>query len=309
MDCSLVRISETKCGITSVLNFDIAGVNWLKESILKIFSDRRVGTRFELNKSLIVLYDANLFGGFIRIVEKGGDSLFIPEGRNGHGINFFLKGITRAIMLMNATTSRKVATEEDSSEVLLITTGSKSDLDLLPFNEDYAHSCETTISISGVLLQADIEHLDSFDQSLGMVSFDDVHSIKRKHESDEFANLKDFFQDALTNGVNSLSQFLLHEFQRVLASSLGNLTLTPTNEGDTNQTGVLESGDDIRSRHAHSGWDFPDLTTPLACEGFYDIPDFTSLGDEFIGHVSENEKRVPISTEEDLWDSDTNDVI
>ncbi|CAH9122663.1 unnamed protein product [Cuscuta epithymum] len=86
--------------------------------------------------------------------------------------------------------------------------------------------------------------------------------------------------------------------------------MTPTNEGDSNKTGVLESGDrSIRSRHAHSRWDFPDLTAPLACEGCYDIPDFTSLGDEFIGHVSKNKKRVPISTEDDLWDSYTNDVI
>ncbi|CAH9126870.1 unnamed protein product [Cuscuta epithymum] len=163
---STICISETKCGLTSVVNLDIAGVNCLKDSILKILFERWFW-RFELNKSLIVLYDANSYGVFIRIVEKGGDSLFIPEGWNGHGINFFLTGITRAIMLMNAYISKKLTIEEESGEIFSITMGSNNNLDFIPFNEDY-HSYETMISISGVLLQTDIEHLDSFEYLISL---------------------------------------------------------------------------------------------------------------------------------------------
>ncbi|CAH9090408.1 unnamed protein product [Cuscuta epithymum] len=233
--------------------------------------------------------------------------LFLRD-RNSHGINIFLRGISRAMMLINAATSKKLAIEDDSGEVFSITT-EKSNLDFLPFKEDYPLSCENTISISGALLRADIEHLHSFDQSLGLVSIEDVQNIEQKSEIDEFANLKDFIQVALTNGVNSLSQFLLCEFQRLLTSSLGNLTLTPIDEtkADMKKTSISKSGD----RHVHPGWEFPDPTyvEAIACEGCYDIPDFSYSGDEFIGHVSENEKRVPISTEKDLWDSDTNEVI
>ncbi|CAH9146948.1 unnamed protein product [Cuscuta epithymum] len=58
-----------------------------------------------MKSCLLLLYDVNFFGGFFRLIKKGGESLFIPEGRNGMGIKRFLAGITKAYNLMKDFTS------------------------------------------------------------------------------------------------------------------------------------------------------------------------------------------------------------
>ncbi|CAH9143053.1 unnamed protein product [Cuscuta epithymum] len=129
------------------------------------------------------------------------------------------------------------------------------------------------------------------------------------HESD----LKEFFQSALTNGVNSLSRYLLHEFERLLVSTLGIHPLRmedPSVIANQEKIEVLNPGDwDIRC--GLYGWDNIECnpSETFDCEGLYGDHHPTFSGDEFLGHVSENEKRVPISTVEDLWDSDANETI
>ncbi|CAH9085666.1 unnamed protein product [Cuscuta epithymum] len=211
---------------------------------------------------------------------------------------------------------------EHVGKVISDTAGSLTDLYPLPFDGSYHQSFETDISISGALLHADIEYLDSFNHSMELVSVDDH---ERNSETVICANLKDFFQATLTNGVDSLSHFLLLEFERILTSALGNLILTSPDNGnssntkiaseqaDQKRTGFLESSDGFRNSHTHPGWEFPDITdnftATFECGGAYDSSGFALSGDEFNGHVSENEKRVPISTVEDLWDSDSNGVL
>ncbi|CAH9108679.1 unnamed protein product [Cuscuta epithymum] len=314
IDCNAVHVSKSKNGISSAINLDLARVKWLKDSIHKIFSGNRFCTRMELHKSLTIFYDANYFGGFVRIIERGYDSLFIPEGWNGHGINLFLSGLTKAITLMNSIASN-IAIEQDSGEVVLDTRS--MNLDFLPFDGDYPHSWDTELSISGALLQVDIDRFEN--RSLDLVTIEDVQNplmiIEPEQTSDEFVQLKNFFHDTLTNGVDSLSHYLLCEFERLLTSTLGNLTMGSCNDGKTseieNATEQKEnSGGGIRSGHAHlGGVSRGNLSYVFDCDEFYGGPDSIISGDEFLGHVSENEKRVPFSTMEDLWDSDTNEII
>ncbi|CAH9101756.1 unnamed protein product [Cuscuta europaea] len=91
-------------GIISAIDLDLEKASWLKTLT-----------------STVVFHNANIFGGFIRIIEKVCNSLFIPEGRNDFGINCFLSGITRAITLMIANTTKEPmqAIEYASCEVLL----------------------------------------------------------------------------------------------------------------------------------------------------------------------------------------------
>ncbi|CAH9105077.1 unnamed protein product [Cuscuta epithymum] len=311
------------------MDFNFARITWLNDSFFKICSNKR-SPRLELNRSLFVGYVENYFGGFIRIIEKGSDSLFIPEGRNGKGFNLFLAGIARAIAMMKEIDAKTLAIEQTSHKGFSDEMVSNNlELDFFPFNEN--NLCEMGTSISGTLLQVDIENFNSFNHSLDLVSIDEVHGGENISESDAFINLKEFFQDTLTKGVDSLSHYLVYEFERLLTSALGNhktLTMMPTEEekssralnnlgkADQNKIGALESSViGITGDCANSGWDYAnhDYTDNLYAafdfEGAFGGSNSSLSGDEFLGHVSENEKRVPISTEEDLWDSDTNELI
>ncbi|CAH9109280.1 unnamed protein product [Cuscuta europaea] len=201
MDCTTVRISEMKNGLSSVVTLDIAGVNWLKDSILEVFSGNSLGTKLELNKSLIVLYDANLFGGFIRIIEKGCDSLFIPEGRNGQGINLFLMEITKARALMKQRDILKDFEQEqlkkptedlgaickDSMESLV---GDNVSISSLLFNEDLLNFGVNSASKDVVLLQENAQGITTANKEIAtqgesiieisplQVSFPSKHIIK-----------------------------------------------------------------------------------------------------------------------------------
>ncbi|CAH9079625.1 unnamed protein product [Cuscuta epithymum] len=56
---------------------------------------------------------------------------------------------------------------------------------------------------------------------------------------------------------------------------------------------------------------FPSETQYLGddSEGVFSEKLAYNSGDDFLGHASESEKRTPISSMEDLWDSDTNQDI
>ncbi|CAH9118149.1 unnamed protein product [Cuscuta europaea] len=82
-------------------------------------------------------------------------------------------GIAKANTLMNSIVSKTLAIEHDLGDVF---SDLRGELDFLPLNGDYPHSCETNISISGALLQADIEHIE--DYSLVLVSTDDDHCLE-----------------------------------------------------------------------------------------------------------------------------------
>ncbi|CAH9112820.1 unnamed protein product [Cuscuta europaea] len=77
-----------------------------------------------------VFYDVICFGGFVRIIERGHDSLFIQSDLDEFNcFNFF-------------------AIEHDSDEVVLDMWSSHMNLDFLPFNGGYHHSWEIELSIS-----------------------------------------------------------------------------------------------------------------------------------------------------------------
>ncbi|CAH9120084.1 unnamed protein product [Cuscuta epithymum] len=177
-------------------------------------------------------------------------------------------------------------------------------LEFLPNGNNY----EPETSISGALLQADIEFLNSSHHSLDLVTLDEVQGIE--HTPDSVENLKEFFQATLTNGVESLSHFLLREFERLLVSTLDNLDslrLKATIEGKSSRTQKNSEHVDKNEKGGYynalsdlavSDWDY-------ANTGFTGNDEFEKAfgescsnlsGDEFLGHVSENEKRVPIST-------------
>ncbi|CAH9146818.1 unnamed protein product [Cuscuta epithymum] len=94
-----VCISEIKSGFISSFVFDRDNLLWLRDSILKISLDRWVNSRFELG-NFIILFDSNYYGGFIRIINKGISSIFVPEGRYGSGFRDFLAGLFKAINLL-----------------------------------------------------------------------------------------------------------------------------------------------------------------------------------------------------------------
>ncbi|CAH9104683.1 unnamed protein product [Cuscuta europaea] len=63
-----IRISEMKFGVLSTIDLELKRVSLLKESITKLYSDTWSSTKLEL-KDLILLYDSNVYGGFIRIID------------------------------------------------------------------------------------------------------------------------------------------------------------------------------------------------------------------------------------------------
>ncbi|CAH9083001.1 unnamed protein product [Cuscuta europaea] len=67
------------------------------------------------------------------------------------------------------------------------------------------------LSISGTLFQIHVEQSDICDQTLVLSSETDS----------SLSHIKDFFQTTMTQGVDSLSQFLIKEFERIIANKHG----------------------------------------------------------------------------------------
>ncbi|CAH9101027.1 unnamed protein product [Cuscuta epithymum] len=84
---------------------------WLKNSLLKVLPGN-FSTRWEFNKSISMLYDANYFGGFIHIFEYGHGNLFIPEWRKGVWFNNFLTGLTKSIVLVEEIVAKRTMETE-----------------------------------------------------------------------------------------------------------------------------------------------------------------------------------------------------
>ncbi|CAH9070831.1 unnamed protein product [Cuscuta europaea] len=139
---------------------------------------------------------------------------------------------------------------------------------------------------------------------------------------------REFFQATLTNGVESLSHFLLCEFERLLVSTLDNhdsLRLKNTGEGNscTTQNNLEHVNKNektcdvgILSDLAVSDWDYANtgftgnLNEDFDFERAFVVHALLfQVRNSFVVHVSENEKRVPISSVSDLWDNDANEVI
>ncbi|CAH9127820.1 unnamed protein product [Cuscuta epithymum] len=163
---------------------------------------------------------------------------------------------------------------------------------------DRGYSGQTDFSSSGALFQVDIEQ---------ELIFDEQH-YEKIPETDAFSNLKDFFELTLSNGVDSLSCFLTNEFERLL-DKRDNLILGPTYEGKAIVTDtVLEKTDHQQPKVPEFGC-LGALSDAFVWDGYCGDSCCSCSGDEYLGHVSENEKRVPISTLDDLWDSDANEDI
>ncbi|CAH9083814.1 unnamed protein product [Cuscuta europaea] len=165
INCNSIRIDEIKRRTLSAIDFDLERLSWLKEFIPKIWCNWSC-PRVELNDFLI-LYDANFYGSYICIIKKGGGSLFIPEGRNGLGIKKFLFWISKAINLMRELTTKQ--------QILVIqqfadTVDSKLEIDLFTHWLEGNHFHRNESSISGSLLQVDIELSTSFEKSPMMPS-------------------------------------------------------------------------------------------------------------------------------------------
>ncbi|CAH9135135.1 unnamed protein product [Cuscuta epithymum] len=164
-------------------------------------------------------------------------------------------------------------------------------------DEDNYHS-----SISEAFLQVDIMHCGSAKNSLEMIAIEDVNNSELIPVPDpSFAIIKDFFETTMTNGVDSLSQFLLKEFKRILADSLGNQE-RPAEDGKITKCAS-------ESEKIILGDFFTDNSEDFVSEGVCGEQLYEHFGDDFLGHASESEKRTPISSMDDLWDSETNNDI
>ncbi|CAH9100634.1 unnamed protein product [Cuscuta epithymum] len=162
-------------------------------------------------------------------------------------------------------------------------------------------------SISGTLLLVDVEQSD---QAVVLSSFEDFPDT-----DSSLTHIKDFFQITMTQGVDSLSHFLIEQFERIIASSFGKpvdevkaTDCTPTyflrNVSSSNQKGLFQEGKITRRNilevNYYKSYQHSEGTD---CEEAYN--DMFFPGIDYFGHT-ENEKRVPILTVANLWDSDGN---
>ncbi|CAH9059290.1 unnamed protein product [Cuscuta epithymum] len=243
----------------------------------KLISDNWSCIKFELKNSFHLFYDANFFGGFFRIIEKGGENLFIPEGRNGIGIKLFLSGICRALTLL-----KKGETKQPLLLNQVSRTNTNFEWELVNFDRDLPHN---ELCISGSLLQADVEQSD---QSL-VISLEDFRRIPDTDTS--FTHIKDFFQITMTQ--DSLSQFLIKEFERIIVSSFGKPTeeekvndCTPTlrNVSSGNQMGHFEER--IATRRTIPEVDYyASYQHSEGTDGEEAFSDSCSMRNEYFGHT------------------------
>ncbi|CAH9110848.1 unnamed protein product [Cuscuta epithymum] len=146
--------------------------------------------------------------------------------------------------------------------------------------------CHHNVCIFETLFQADIKHSTSFEKSRVLNYVEDFNSSEASLKfKSVLVNMKDYFQTTTINDVDSLSRFLIKEFERIFISFLDvrdflDKTLIVTMKDADPK--VHFSGDDVMGNQC-----------PVS----------------LFGHASENEKRDLISSHEDLWDSDTNQDI
>ncbi|CAH9050898.1 unnamed protein product [Cuscuta epithymum] len=162
----------------------------------------------------------------------------------------------------------------------------------------YEGDSNNDFSISGLLFQADIENhvlVEKF-MVLNIAEVPLCSEAVLKSDS-SIATIKDYFQNTMTNGVDSLSHFLISEFEKILASFLGDRDTRAMKLDDVEKTsnGILEDNNTIKGNKPSVGDE---------CVFVDHIYSYSA--DEFLGHASKSEKRPPISSMEDLWDSDTN---
>ncbi|CAH9075453.1 unnamed protein product [Cuscuta epithymum] len=120
-------------------------------------------------------------------------------------------------------------------------------------------------SISKALLQVDIIHSVSLNNSLEVTAIEDTTRSDPGLDP-SLAIIKDFFQNAMTNGVDSLSHFLLKEFRIILTDSLQNQKLS-TEEKKTSM--CANSGDVFTGNH---------YSEDFVSEGVFDEPLCTHSG-------------------------------
>ncbi|CAH9060940.1 unnamed protein product [Cuscuta epithymum] len=203
------------------------------------------------------------------------------------GIKKILSGVIRAKNLMKELQVKEPPFPSHGSEFM----------DLIPWLGEDCYN-QNDVSISGTLFHVDIALSSSIEKPSNLNSVKD-HSCSATLP--DYTIINELFQATMATGVESLSHFLLKEFERIVVSCLDkrdsldkNLTETTTHEvnlltdvATDNQCYVGIAGDD-------------DIFTENT---------LSYSGDEFLGHASESEKRTPIFAIEDLWDSDTNEDI
>ncbi|CAH9146243.1 unnamed protein product, partial [Cuscuta epithymum] len=119
-------------------------------------------------------------------------------------------------------------------------------------------------SISGTLLQVDINHTTSYEKPLALNTMEVYSSELVPGVESSLAHIKEFFQITMSQGVDSLSQFLIKEFERIVASfdNRDNLNNKPANE----EKATYCAHPDVRvSRDIFSGNQYTDA---FDCEGF-----------------------------------------
>ncbi|CAH9079289.1 unnamed protein product [Cuscuta epithymum] len=162
------------------------------------------------------------------------------------------------------------------------------------------------LSISGTLFQIDVERSDFC-----------AHTLALSSEIDSsLSHIKDFFQTTMTQGVDSLSQFLIKEFERIIAGKHGEeqhtTYCTPTEtlrnaSLSSRQKGPMEIGKATRCTMPDNPMEaYRGYQQGFAFDEAYSDSFFSHTENEYLGHASENENRVPFSAVEDLWDSDEN---
>ncbi|CAH9075026.1 unnamed protein product [Cuscuta epithymum] len=124
-------------------------------------------------------------------MDKEQNCLFILEGRNGLGFYRFLNELSKATTFMHELEVKvpPPAIKQASCEIFSGCVDSEFVWDPSIPQSDGDDSFKNDISISGFLLQVDIERSASVEKSL------------------------DYFENTMTNGVDSLSQFLIREFE------------------------------------------------------------------------------------------------
>ncbi|CAH9068974.1 unnamed protein product [Cuscuta europaea] len=198
--------------------------------------------------------------------------------------------ITRAIKLMrefadNQTTDK---IKQDSSRASWGVVDFEWDLYM---NRD--DSNQNDFSIYGPLFEVDIEQSAFCEKHLMLKSVEEQFSSQLSSNSSH-ANIRDCFQTTMTTGVDSLSHFLIKEFERIVTSCLENRDYLDKRLGEGAKECACQvvnpATETIAGNQCSLGSDWDDASV--------EKPVYS--GDEFLGHASENEKRTPVSAIEDL---------
>ncbi|CAH9085768.1 unnamed protein product [Cuscuta epithymum] len=313
---SHIRITETKHGLFSSIDFDSDGAIWLIKCLPKLRSGKVI-SRIVLSKCITLLLDGNHFGGYVRIF-SGSDSIFIPEGKNGVGITRFIAGLSRAI----STITESAPKQEHSRTVEQNPNGTFStDVEIINdvIKRMDCYSMETKeLTISDVLVHADSVLSGRTHNTLGIShtisSFDPSHFCSVLDHS--ISELKSFLQDIMNSSVTNLTTFLSKEYERIMTQHHESkkyedgLAIEQSKDGNggAQSEEIKENTVYTERRFEHSDFSDCDILEHGSSRGIGEYVD-SDFGDTYLGHTSDNEKRTPISTVEDLWDFDTNQNI